>query len=399
MLKSKKSKIILVVVAVVVLIVITVIWTILAPSGTVAAKYGIGKYIYEKDVTEYIQTYQSQEGMLNSSDEEWADFLKENDLTPESLRKKTIDQLLYDTAIRDQCIKLGITVTEEEIDEATNAFKEAMSFGDEDIWEKTLEMYGQTDEGFRSVYELELLKQKLIEQEVQKQEPTEDDVREYIDAIAAQGVTSTKHSFAFKLSVPEDVSSSDTLKQVNKILKEFLDGDQSKESFAALVQLFSDNDDLIQTQGANGWDLDQSGYSDEYIAKLSELEQGDTSNVFVDGDDYCFIFVSDVYKFPQVEQSDIDLDSVPESLLEYFEDATSELLTDDEGERYIQRLVEAYGVTYEPMPEDVPYNVDMSLAEEPSETDISSDGATSANAGSSSADSTNSSASSNDLGD
>lgn len=358
MLKSKKSKIITATVIVAVLLVAgAVLWGIFAPAGTVAATYGNGRYIYEKDVTSYIQTYQSQVGMLNASQDEWAEYLQENDLTPETLRERTIHQLLYDAIIRDKCEQLGLNATSDEIDAATKAFRESMSFGNDELWNQTLEMYGQTEEGFDSVYELAILKEKLIDQEVEKQQPTDDDVREYIDALSSQGVTSTKHSFAFKMAIPSNDDDASILNQVNEIRSQFMAGDRSKESFAAFVQIFSDNDALKESQGANGWDLDQSEYSEEYVSKLDALEKGDVSDVFKDGDDYCFIFVSDVYDFPKVEMSKIDLGAVPDSLLSYFKDGASKLLTDDAGEAYIEKLIEDSHPSYNPMPEDVPYNV------------------------------------------
>ena len=355
-----------------------------SPEAQAAACYGDGKYLQESDVTDYILTYKQQMGLGSASDDEWASFLANYNLTPERLRLTTITQMLADRAVEDRCNQLGIAVLAEEIDASIDALKSMYTMGDDDIWQSTLSMYGQDEEGLRETYRLQLLKQKLWKQEVERPEPTERQVRDYIAdfaqrrlaRMAEQAVSSeealrveqdnptvpVRHSFKFDISAngaEVGLAQSDAVEQARS---QFASGDQTSAAFADLLRRHSNDAALVEAGGEMGWDADTTSYTENYLRVLGTLAQGSISPVFTDGDAACFIWVDQIADIPTSQEAiaALDLASLPESLYQYFCDGAASNAWQEQGSAYLQRLAAIEDATIYPMPEDAPYNVDMS---------------------------------------
>lgn len=337
-------------------------WTgVLAPQEA-AAKYGFFQYVDEDEVTAYIETYQAQMGYSDATDEQWASFLAAYDLTPERLRSTTIYQLVADKLLADTASRLGIEVTDEEADEQMAPFKEAMSLGDEDVWQETLEMYGQTEDDLREAYRKQLLQSKVMEAEVEVPTSTDEEVRSYLaDYVTGSGLESTKHSYCLRVTLGEG----ETVDAIRSLRNAFEEDEHTAENFAAMVDALCTDESLIETGGANGWDYDAGDYSDAYVEQLEKLELDGISPVFKEDDGvYAFIWVSDVYALPTTteEAEAVDLSTMPESLHEYFSDCEAQLLWQEDCSAYLVQLVEDAHIVYFPCPTDVSYYVDMSLA-------------------------------------
>lgn len=84
-------------------------------------------------------------------------------------------------------------------------------------------------------------------------------------------------------------------------------------------------------------------------------------SVFTDGDCACFIWVDQTYAVPYGEDdlATLDLESMPDSLRQYFSDAEAYVLWNEASDAYLDELVASMDVTIYEMPADVPYNVDM----------------------------------------
>lgn len=341
----------------------------IAPVGA-AAKYGLLGYIEESDVTSYIETYKSQMGYGDASDEDWATFLAAYNMTPERLRASTIDQLMTDSIVKEKCNELGITVSDDEVAQAVDYYKGLYGNGSDDIWEQTLTQYGQTEEGFKESQRLSLLKQKLAENQVAQPTPTDDEVKStiasYIDNANANETSLTlKHSYCFKKSKSSSEGSLAERDEVQKIRDELVKVGASEESFASVVSLYSDDDELKEKAGANGWNADTSGYGEEYLKALDATGEGGVSSVFADDDAYYFIWVSETYTLPakSSKAADIDLSAMPEALHQYFADVAAYAQWQQLAQEYLANLTSDVSCVYFEMPQDVPYNVDMSLAQ------------------------------------
>ena len=370
----------LVVAAILVIAAAAITWAFaigaLAPAGA-AARYGMFKYIQEQDVTDYIETYKTQMGYGEATDDEWAQFLAAYNLTPERLRLTTLNELLTEAAIQEKCNALGITVSEEEIDASVETLKQSLAFNDDTIFQNTLEQYGQTMAGLRESYRKQLLQTKLCSQEVTTPEPSDDEVRSYITNVAQSYMSDEeqetgtpnysidweiKESYCFAMNVSGSEPSLQDTNQVEAIRQQFMASDMTYQSFKGILELYCNDEDVKSNNGSMGWNVDTSSYSEAYIKELNNTAAGSVSNVFNDNGMVCFIWVDQSYTLPRTNEglSNLDLSSMPSSLHQYFSDCVGYSLWKTASTEYLSNLVKAYDVMLYPMPSDVPYNTDMS---------------------------------------
>lgn len=342
---------------------------VISPAGA-AAKYGLFDYVTEEETTDYIETYKSQMGYGDADDSTWASFLAAYNMTPQRLRASTIDQLVTDKIVQQKCDELGITVEDSELDQAITYYKNLYGSGSDSIWQETLSQFGQTEEGFRESTRLSMLKQKLAENQVEEPTPTDDQVKStvasYIDnANSNETSLLLKHSYCFKKSKSSSEGSLEEREEVQKIRDGLVEVGASQESFASIVSLYSDDDSLKETAGANGWNADTSGYSDEYVKALASVGKGGVSSVYSDDECYFFVWVSDTYKLPKKSSkaTSLDLSQMPDALHQYFSDVAAYSLWQTEAQEYLTNITSDVNIIYYDMPSDVPYNVDMSLAQ------------------------------------
>ena len=388
-------KIVLAVVAVVLIAAVAyvahAVWAGDMAPADAAAKYDGFNYLPEGEVTDYIATYREQMGLAESSDEDWATFLAAYNLTPQRLRYTTIQQLITDALVRKKAQELGLEADEAEVDASVQALRDTLGLGDDDILQQTLEAHGQTEEGLREVYRAAIVKRLLLSAEVETPVPTDEQVKDYLKGlIPTLESTTVRHTYCFKLDGVAESGDADKISLVQKLRRQFLAGEETAENFAALVQAYSNDAELLETGGANGWDIDSSALSSSYLGVLEGLGKGDVSNTFRDGESYCFVWVDDDYTLPTGDAAidALELSSMPDSLRRYFSDSEAYVLWEEAGTEYLAQLLEDADVVYYPMPADVPYNVDMSLADvqlEEVDAEVGGEGAASAAEGAPSA--------------
>ena len=336
----------------------------LAPVDA-AAKYSGFNYIFEDEVSDYISLYREQMGLAESNDEDWATFLAAYNLTPARLRYSTIQQILTDKLVQSKADELGLDASEEEVDATVGTLRDSLGLGDDEILRQTLEAHGQTEEGLREVYRKAIVKRLVLSAEVETPTPSDDQVREYlVEYVPTLETALVRHTYCFRLSGRENDANREKVTLVNRLRDEFTRSGKTVDAFAQMVAQYSDDEDLVANNGANGWDADTTGYSASYVEALSDLGEGDVSSVFVEDDSYVFIWVDDAYTLPVNEKAARALDpsEVPPSLWSYLRDLTAYKLWEEAGDEYLAKLVEDADVVYYPMPSNVPYNVDMSLA-------------------------------------
>lgn len=337
----------------------------IAPSDA-AAKYSGFNYLPENEVTDYIGVYREQMGLAQSSDEDWATFLAAYNLTPARLRYSTIRQLLTDKLVQMRADELGIQVTDSEIDATLDTLKGTMALGSDEVWQETLAARGQTEEGVRDVYRQAILKRQLLSQDVAMPEPSDEQVKEYMKTFDSTLASPTvKHTYCFKWTGVDENTGLDVITMVQNARNELVKNGLSEDAFAAVVEEYSNDEELKGKSGANGWNADTSAYSEEYLSRLEGLGEGEISDVFKDGDAYEFIWVNMTYDLPTDSDAidSLDLSMMPSSLEQYLRDSEAYELWEDECDEYLSNMLENAGVVYYPMPADVPYNVDMSLAD------------------------------------
>ncbi len=337
---------------------------VLVPPGA-AAQYDGHSYIMEDEVTDYVSTYKTSMQLADADDATWATFLSNNNLTPERLRYSTIFQLVCNALVEKEANERGIAVSDEEIDSSLESLKAMTAFGDDDIWNQAMESRGQTMEGLRETYRLSLLRQKVLTAAVEIPEASDEQIISYLQStVPVLNSTRVKHTYCFKVDGLDENGSLEKISAVQNYRKEIVEAGVDKDTFVRHVQMFSNNDELVEKGGANGWNIDTSSYSERYIEAIENTDKGEVSQVFNDGDGYAFIWVDEVYRFPVDSEKikEIDLSKMPDSLYSYLSDTTGYQLWKSESESWLQSQAHDSNIQYYPIPADVFYNVDMSLA-------------------------------------
>lgn len=369
--KGKKKRLRKVIAAVVGVVAVVVIVLVLLVQGIVglpgaAAKYGTLSYIWEQEVTDYIADYRASMGYADCTDEEWATFLKSNSLTPEKLRLSTINQLLCDRVVEEECARLGITVSDEEVNKTLETIKYYYAYGDDQTWEELLSASGRSQQDVFDMYKLQLLKMKLYNDQVEMPEVNDTDVKNYMSSISSSLESyNLKHSYCLRIKVTDEVSALDATATAESARAELMADGVNLENFQSIVVLYGTDDTLAETYGGNGWDIDSSSYSTGYQNALAATEVGEVSEVFTDGDDVSFIWVDATYDFPSGDTAiaNADLSEMPDTLKSYLEDSAAYWKWEEyRCPSYLNTLVTRAKLTSFAMPSNVPYNVDMSLA-------------------------------------
>ena len=366
--KGKVKRIILIVLAVILVSAIGVlIWLFyigaLAPWYA-AAKYDGMHYITEQEVEDYISAYQKQQGYEDCTDEEWAIYLAYYGLTPETLRQSTIQQLVTTAMVEKAAKQNDVEITDEEWEVYATNIKNNLAFGDDEVYQETIEAQGQTVEEFEEAYRLMLLRERLYEAVVEVPDAEEEDAMDYLASYYYEETT-TKHIYYFELDGFGEDGDLSYIQEVQEILNEFKENGVSVENFEVMVGTYSEDEDLIETGGAYGWDLDISDYSDEFQEAVENTEVGEVSDVFDDTDGYAFVYIDTDYTIPAYDADDpYEFSDLPDSLQGYFLDCAALELWADDCEDYLLSLYENSGCIVYAMPEDVSYNVDMDLATE-----------------------------------
>lgn len=365
---SKRRRNIIIVLAGVLVILVLGIFGFMVSTGALApasaaAKYGTLSYVSEDDVTDYVNIYRTQSGYGNSTDDEWAAFLLAQGTTPSELRTLSIYELIGEDLIEKKCDELGITVSDEELDATITNLKSSLALGDDETWAEQLETYGTSEDNLREVYRHTLLRQKLVNSEVETPTPTNEQIKEYmVTAIASYSDTVAHHTYCLRVSGLDEEGETTKLNAMQDIRKQLIEQGVTEETFSAFVGVYSDDESLIETGGANGWDIDVSDYSENYQMQLSNLGVGEVSTVFVDGDSLAFIWVDQEFELPldqeTIENMDLEND-LPSSLLEYYSDCEAYQLWVQAGNDYTDAMLDNANVIIFPMPTSVSYYVDL----------------------------------------
>lgn len=149
-------------IAIFVLAVITAVLSITdgRPFDKVAATIGTEYRLYEDDVTEYVQANRKRMGITD--DDSWRKWLEKNNLTVADVRTQTIDYFVRMHILERECKRLGIEVTEKDIDRDIQDTKGAYGYTD-DEWAEQLANRGYDDKSYRADVHDRLLSKSLFE--------------------------------------------------------------------------------------------------------------------------------------------------------------------------------------------------------------------------------------------
>ncbi len=318
-------------------------------TGGVAATVK-GVNITEDTITKQIMSIRNAYGY--GSDGSWAQYLVDNDLTPESYREQTIesyaDQYLQQAAINEN----NITVSDEEVEEAwQNA---CSSYGGEDEFIEQLSTYGYTEDTYKSSLENSLAQDKLKEAVAPTEDPTDQDIIDYLNE-NLDTYNDARRSSNLLISVASDATDEEK-EEARAKAQEALDKINSGElSFEDAVEQYSDDTGSKDDGGDVGWDK-LTSFVTEYQDALSQMSVDQVSDIVETTYGYHIIKCTDYF---HVDDQVTSIDQVPEEMRDYISNIVKTQAQSEAYTNWWNDYKEKADLQINPMPENVPYNVSL----------------------------------------
>ena len=318
-------------------------------TGGVAATVN-GVNIKEDTVTKQIMAVRTSLGY--DKDEDWAQYLVDNSMTPESYREQVIDSYV-ESYLKQQAEKeYDITVTDEDLEKSWQEAAEAS--GGEEAFTEQIETYGFTKDSYKESLRSNLASQKLKEAVAGTEDPTDDEIVAYLNE-SLDVYNDARRSSNILIKVAEDASEEEDAEAKAKA-QEVLDKIESGDmSFADAAKEYSEDTGSAKDGGDVGWDK-LTTFVTEYQDALSGLSKGQVSGLVKTTYGYHIIECTDVFKVDgEVEKAK----EVPEEIRTYISNI---LKTQAESTAYSEwwtEYKEKADIAINEMPENVPYNVSL----------------------------------------
>ena len=273
--------------------------------------------------------------------------------TPEQIRSEVIDYYVDDELTKQAAEENGISVSEEEVQAEVDAMK--ANYPTEEAWQSALESAGTTEEQYRESLLNAMLEKRLEEQVASEvEEPSDEELLEYAQAYAP-AFSGAKRSSHILFNSNDAETAQTVLDQINN-------GDIT---FEEAVAEYSEDTASAQQDGDVGWDLLNS-FVTEYTDALSQLEEGQVSDLVVSQYGIHIIKCTEVFEAPEEITS---IDQVPSELVDYISDMLASSSQSTAFSKWKEEYKEKADVVTNDMPEGLPYNIDMT----PYQTEESAD--------------------------
>lgn len=321
-------------------------------TGGVAATVK-GVNITEDTVTNQIMSLRSAYGY--DSDADWAQYLADNNLTPESYREQVINSYAQQYLLTAAQNEYNITVSDDEVEQAWD--EAVASYDSEDAFVQQLATFGYTEESYKESLRNNLAQEKLLDAVAPVEDPTDDEIVAYFNENTDK-FNNARRSSNLLISVASDATDEEK-EQAYATAREALDKIESGElTFEEAVEQYSDDTASAKDGGDVGWDK-LTTFVTEYQDALSGLGADEVSGIVETTYGYHIIKCTDVFS---VDGEATKADQIPEEIRTYISDA---IKSDEQGSAYTEwwnTYLDEADLQINPMPEDVPYNVDMSAA-------------------------------------
>lgn len=326
-------------------------------TGGVAATVN-GVNIKEDTVTEQIMSLRQSS---YESDEDWATYLSQQGLTPESYRENVIDSIARQYLLTQAEKEYDITVSQDDLDEAWDEAVENYG-GDEDTFVDMITQFGFTKETYQENTKSSLAQEKLREKVASVEDPTDDQIVSYINE-NLDTYNDARRSSHILFKVADDATDEESA-EVEAKAQEVLDKLNAGEvEFADAAKEYSE-DSSADDGGDVGWDK-LTTFVTEYQDALSALSTGQMSGLVKTTYGYHIILCTDQFNVESVSSAD----EIPEAVRDAI---SSKIKTEEESAKYstwLNDYIDKADIKINEMPEDAPYNVDMSKAKADEDTD------------------------------
>lgn len=329
-----------------------------------------GTYITKTEVNDYITQYRISHNLTDDS--ALAAALNSQNLTVADFQNNATDQIAIAKLVEKRAEELGVTPTDDEVQEQIDEMKNQLAFGDDSTWQQTLSSYGMTEEQVKEQCRESLAQRAVCEKDVAHRDATDKETLSY----AKSNMAGSEQKHYLRIVFKGDDKTKRSYACLEKLKAKASAGTLSAADFEDFVVKYSDEDNAKTSKGSYKWsaELDQS---DDLTETLGELDKGEFTSVEgVDADSAEEIFFCDeTYTFPKSGSIEkLKKADVPETLWSVLASDASDALWSSDCTKYMAKLLAQAQVTYYPVPEDASYNIDLSATDS---QDSSSDSSTS----------------------
>ena len=326
-------------------------------NGGVAATVN-GVSIPEDKVTETVQNVRAQSGL--EDEDSWGEFLVSNDMTPQSVREQILDSLIDQELIKEGAAQLGITIESTEIDSYVDQMK--ANFDDDEAWQEALTQAGFTEEEYRESIETSLTQQAINDHFEEEAKVETSDILDAAKTYAPY-YDGAKRSSHILIGV-DDVTDTKAMDQAREKAQEIADQIKNGEiSFEDAAKANSTDTGSAENGGDVGWDV-SSSFVSEYTDALAGLNKGDISDPVESQYGVHIITVTDVFNAPDEIKSIKDL---PKEFRNTIKQSAKSIKASSDYDAWLEELRNNADIQIFDMPEDVPYNIDLTKYQEEAE--------------------------------
>lgn len=308
-------------------------------SGAVAATVG-DVPISEDTVTKYIESIRSQMGVTD--EDSWGNWLAQNGYTPESVREEVVNSYVQRELIKKGADERGVTVDSAEVDGYVDQMKQ--NYDTDEKWQEALTQAGMTEDEYRSEIELQLKNRGLLESFASDEEPSEEDLLQYAQMYATT-YDGAKRSSHILFDSGDEATAQEVLDKLNA----------GELDFAEAAKEYS-KDGSASDGGDVGWDK-TSSFVEEYQTALDGLEKDQMSGLVTSTYGIHIIKCTDVFTAPEEVTS---LDQIPSDWVDSIKSSLKSQKQSEAYQQWLEEYKESSDVVINPMPEGLPYAVDMS---------------------------------------
>ena len=330
-------------------------------TGGVAATVN-GAEIQEDTITKYIQDFRTSSDL--TSDDDWGNWMKENSFDPATVRDQVIDYYVENELKKQACDEKGITVEQSQVDDEINNMK--ANYDSDDAWKQALSSAGLTEDQYRESVEAGLL-DKALEDAVAGDAATADDSK-VLDMLNTYYTmfNGAKKSSHILFASGDTEKAQEVLDQINA----------GTLDFAEAAKQYSTDTASAADGGNVGWDAINSFVTD-YTDALDGLSVGQVSGLVTS--DYGIHIIKCTDEFT-CDGKATSLSAYPQEFVDYISNIVKDQNKSTAYSDWFNNYKAQADIQNNDMPENVPYNLDMTKYDN---SDSSSDNSDDSNNGAS----------------
>lgn len=324
-------------------------------TGGVAATVN-GAEIQEDTITKYIQDFRTSSDL--TSDDDWGNWMKENSFDPATVRDQVIDYYVENELKKQACDEKGITVEQSQVDDEINNMK--ANYDSDDAWKQALSSAGLTEDQYRESVEAGLL-DKALEDAVAGDAATADDSK-VLDMLNTYYTmfNGAKKSSHILFASGDTEKAQEVLDQINA----------GTLDFAEAAKQYSTDTASAADGGNVGWDAINSFVTD-YTDALDGLSVGQVSGLVTS--DYGIHIIECTDEFT-CDGKATSLSAYPQEFVDYISNIVKDQSKSTAYSNWFNDYKAQADIQNNDMPENVPYNLDMTKYDNSDSSSDNSDG-------------------------